>query len=33
VLEAGIVQEGGDTSELCLIHFNSEQVLSVHVLA
>ena len=33
VLEAGIVQEDGDTSEPCLIHFNSEQVLSVHVLA
>ena len=33
VLEAGIVQEDGDTSEPCLIHFTSEHVLSVHVLA
>jgi len=33
VLEAGIVQEDGDTSAPCLIHFNSEHVLSVHVLA
>ncbi len=33
VLEAGIVQEGGDTSDLCLVHFNDAHVLSVHVLA
>jgi hypothetical protein len=33
VLEASIVQENGDTSDACLIHFNNEHVLSVHVLA
>ena len=33
VLEAGIVQDDGDTSDPCLIHFNDAHVLSVHVLA
>ena len=33
LLAASIVQEGGETSDACLIHFNDEHVLSVHVLA
>ena len=33
VLEGGIVQDDGDTSDPCLIHFNDAHVLSVHVLA
>ncbi len=33
VLEASIVQDGGDTSDPCFIHFNDQHVLSVHVLA